>query len=311
MFGDLGNVRPGSPREPMGQPLHIVGAPPRVDRPRGARLLLQHQLGVARDAGRKIGGQRQRLVQGVGVQRLSVPLGGGHRLDAGARHVVEHILGGQRPPRCLRMCAQRKGFGALGRELCDQLTPQQPAGPQFGDLHKEIHPDAPEERQPGREAVDVQAGVQARPDVVDAVGQGVGQLQIRRGTGFLDVIAGNGDGVELGHLGAGVGEDVGDDPHRRLRRIDVGVADHELFEDVVLDGAGQLLRRHALLLGGNHIQRQDRQHRTVHRHRHAHGRQVDAVEQLSHVENGIDCHTGHSDIALHAGMVGVVAAVGG
>ncbi|COZ50902.1 Uncharacterised protein [Mycobacterium tuberculosis] len=95
MFSDLGDVRPGSPREPMGQPLHIVGAPPRVDRPRGARLLLQHQLGVARDAGRKIGGQRQRLVQGVGVQRLGVPLGGGHRLDACARHVVEHILGGQ------------------------------------------------------------------------------------------------------------------------------------------------------------------------------------------------------------------------
>ena len=39
--------------------------------------------------------------------------------------------------------------------------------------------------------------------------------------------------------------------------------------------------------------------------------QVDAVEQLAHVENGIDCHTGHSDVALHARVVGVVAAVGG
>ena len=39
--------------------------------------------------------------------------------------------------------------------------------------------------------------------------------------------------------------------------------------------------------------------------------QVDAVEQLAHVEDGIDCHTGHSDVTLHARMIGVVAAVGG
>ena len=311
VLGDLRDVGTRPLRQLMGQPLHVVGAAPGVDRPRGARLLLQHQLGVAGDPGGEVGGQRQRLVQRVGVQRLGVTLGRGHRLDAGAGDVVEGVLGGQRPARGLRMCAQRKRFGALRVELGDQFAPQQPAGPQFGDFHEEVHPDAPEEGQPGRELVDVQLGVQARLDVVDAVGQRVRQLQIRCGTGFLDVVAGDRDGVELRHLGAGVAEDVGDDPHRRLGRVDVGVAHHELFEDVVLDGAGQLLRRHPLLLGGHHIQRQDRQHGAVHRHRHRHRRQVDPVEQLPHVEDGIDCHTGHSDVTLHAGMVGVVAAVGG
>src|SRR3712207_8824265 len=43
------------------------------------------------------------LVQGVGVQRLGVPLGGGHRLQAGADHVVVDVLGGQRPARGLRV----------------------------------------------------------------------------------------------------------------------------------------------------------------------------------------------------------------
>jgi hypothetical protein len=33
-------------------------------------LLLQDQLRVARDAGRELGRQRHRLVEGVGVQRL-------------------------------------------------------------------------------------------------------------------------------------------------------------------------------------------------------------------------------------------------
>ena len=311
VLGDLGDVGTGPLRQPIGQPLHVVGARPGIDRPGGAGLLLQHQLGVAGDPGGEVGGQRQRLVERVGVQRLGVALGRGHRLDAGAGDVVESVLSGQRPSRGLRMCAQRQRFGALRVELGDQLAPQQPAGTQLGDLHEEVHPDAPEEGQPGRELVDVQLGVQPRLDVVDAVGQRVGQLQIRCGTGFLDVIAGDRDRVELRHLRAAVAEDVGDDPHRRLGRIDVGVADHELFEDVVLDGAGQLLRRHPLLLGGHHVQRQDRQHRTVHGHRHRHRRQIDAVEQLPHVQDGIDCHTGHSDVALHAGMVGVVAAVGG
>ena len=245
------------------------------------------------------------------MQRLGVTLGGGHRLDAGAGHVVERVLGGQRPARCLRMRAQRLRFRVLGVEVRDQFAPQQPARTQLGHLHEEVHPDAPEERQPRRELVDVQARIQTGLDVLDAVGERVCQLQIRCGAGFLDVVAGDGDRIELRHPGAGVAEDVGDDPHRRLGRIDVGVADHELLEDVVLDGPGQLLRRHALLLGGHHVQREDRQHRTVHRHGHRHRRQVDAVEQLAHVENGIDCDTGHSDVSGDARVIGVIAAVGG
>ena len=310
-LGHLGDVGAGPFGELMSQPLHVVRTAPRVDRPSGAGLLLQQELGVAGDPGREVGRQRQRLVEGIGVQRLSVSLSGGHRLDAGASDVVERILRGQRPARGLRMCAQRKGFGALGAEPRDQFAPQQPAGPKFGHLHEEVHPDAPEERQPRRELVDVQAGVQAGFEVVDTVGQRVGQLQIGCGTGFLDVIAGNRDGVELRHLGTGVGEDVGDDPHGGLRRIDIGVADHELLEDVVLDGPGQLLRRHALLLGGHHIEGQNRQHRSVHGHRHRDLAQVDAVEKLAHVQDRVDGHPRHADVALHAGMVGVVATVGG
>ena len=39
--------------------------------------------------------------------------------------------------------------------------------------------------------------------------------------------------------------------------------------------------------------------------------QVDAVEQLAHVEDGVDRHPGHPDVALHPRVVGVVTAVGG
>ena len=80
----LEDVRPGALGEVVGEPLDVVGAAPRVDGAGGAALLLEQQLGVAGDPGREVGRQRDRLVEGVGVQRLGVALGRGHRLDAGA-----------------------------------------------------------------------------------------------------------------------------------------------------------------------------------------------------------------------------------
>ncbi len=237
----LGDMRLSLAHQLVGQPLDVVAAAPRIGDAAGAALLLDEQLRVAGDARGEIRRQCDRLVQRIGVQRLRAAVRRRQRLDAGARHVVEDVLRGKAPAAGLAMRAQRQRLGILGRELIlDQLRPQQARGPHLGDLHEEVHADRPEERQPRRERVDVEAGRHARAHVLDAVGQRVGEFQVRRRAGLLHVIAGDGDGVELRHLRARVGEDVGDDAHRRIGRIDVGVAHHELFEDVVLDGAGEL-----------------------------------------------------------------------
>lgn len=48
------------------------------------------------------------------------------------------------------MRAQEQRLGVFGLEVVfDERRPQPPARPQLGNLHVEIHPDAPEERQPG------------------------------------------------------------------------------------------------------------------------------------------------------------------
>ena len=94
-------------------------------------------------------------------------------------------------------------------------------------------------------------------------------------------------------------------------RVDVGVADHELLEDVVLDGPRELFRLHPLLLGGHDVERQHRQHGAVHRHRHAHLVERDPVEEGAGVVDRVDRHAGHADVAPDPGVVGVVAAVGG
>ncbi|GAA3310010.1 hypothetical protein GCM10020295_75970 [Streptomyces cinereospinus] len=92
---DFLDVLPGPPRQVVGQLLDVGAAAPGVDDPCGAGLLLDEQLGVAGDAGGEVGGQGEGLVEGVGVQRLGVALGGRQRLHAGAGDVVEHVLRGQ------------------------------------------------------------------------------------------------------------------------------------------------------------------------------------------------------------------------
>ena len=73
----------------------------------------------------------------------------------------------------------------------------------------------------------------------------------------------------------------------------------------------ELLRCDALLLGGDDVEREDRQHGAVHRHRHAHLVERDPVEELPHVEDRVDRHAGHPDVAGDPRMVAVVAAVRG
>jgi hypothetical protein len=110
-------------REIGGQSLDVIGAAPRIDDARRAALLDQEQLGVAGDAGRERRRQRQRLVERVGVQRLSVSLRRRHRLDLGADDVVERILRRQRPARSLTMGAERQRLLRLGAEAGDDLGP--------------------------------------------------------------------------------------------------------------------------------------------------------------------------------------------
>ena len=105
-------------------------------------------------------------------------------------------------------------------------------------------------------------------------------------------------------------DDVGDDAHRRLGRVDVGVADHELFEDVVLQGARELLGRDALLLGGDHVHGHDGQRGAVHGHGDGHLVERDAVEEDLHVLDGVDGHASLADVADNARMVGVIASMG-
>ena len=209
------------------------------------------------------------------------------------------------------MRAQGERLGIFRVELLHDLGPEQAGGPHLGDFHEVVHADSPEERQPGRERVDAHACVHSRTQILQSVGQRVRQLDVGRRAGFLHMVARNGDRVEFRHVLRRVFEDVGDDLHREFGRVDIGVADHELLEDVVLDRAAQLLERATLLQPRHDVERQYGQHGAVHRHRDGHLVERNAVEQHFHILDRADRHARFAHVAHDARMVGVVAAVRG
>ncbi len=147
--------------------------------------------------------------------------------------------------------------------------------------------------------------------VLQAVGDGKGGLKDRVRPRLHHVVAADAHGVEPGHVAGAVPDDVRDDPHRRPRRIDVGVPGQVLLQDVVLDGAGQFRLGDPLLLGGHDEPGQDRQDRAVHRHRHGHLVEGDLVEEDLHVFDRVHGNTHLPDIAGDPGVVRVVSPVGG
>ena len=112
-------------------------------------------------------------------------------------------------------------------------------------------------------------------------------------------------------LGA-VGEGVGDEPHRRPGRIDVGAPGHVLLQDVVLDGAAQQRRVDAVLLGDQLVEEQEDGGRGVDGHRRG-----DLVERAGRrgagrMSSRVSMATPDlAHLALRAGVVGVVAHLGG
>ena len=109
----------------------------------------------------------------------------------------------------------------------------------------------------------------------------------------------------------GVEEDVRDQAHGGPGREDVGAAGDVLLQDVVLGGAADLARVRPLLLGDGDVEREEDGRRGVDGHRGGDLVQRDAIEERLHVAQGADGDAHLPHLALHHGIVGVVADLGG
>ena len=162
----------------------------------------------------------------------------------------------------------------------------------------------------GPNVVHRQPRLQRRVHVGDAVGEGEGHLLRRRRAGLGHVVAGDRDGVPPRDLLSAVGERVRDEPQGRFRRVDIRAARDVLLQHVVLDRAGQLPARNAMLFGDELIEQQQHRGRRVDRHRRRHLVQRDAVEQQPHVLDRVDRHADLAHLTVRQRGIGVQAHLG-
>ena len=208
------------------------------------------------------------------------------------------------------MRAQRHALEVFGVESLDDFRPEHSRRAHFCDFHKVVFAYRPEEAESRRKLVDFKAGLFAASQIFEPVRERVRHFEVCGGSRFLHMVAGNGDAVELRHILRGVREYVADYAHRGFRGIDVGVADHELLQNVVLNGSGELFELCALFQACDYIECENRKNGAVHRHGNGHLRKRDLVEQHFHIHNGIDSNARLADVADYARVVGVIASVG-
>ena len=243
------------------------------------------------------------------MQRLGAAEHRGQALHRDADEVDLGLLGGELHAGGLGVEAQHQRLRVLRAELLGHDASPRCGGPRGTSRPPRAASCARRRRRPGAGAKSSTArpGRDGGADVLDAVGQGEGDLLHGRRPGLGHVVAGDRDGVPARQLGLAVGEDVGDQPQRVRRRVDVGAAGDVLLEHVVLDRAGELVARDAVLLGDQRVEQQQHRRRRVDRHRRRDALERDLVEQQPHVLERVDRDADLADLAGGDRVVGVVA----
>ena len=182
--------------------------------------------------------QRQRLVMGVGVQRLRAAQHPRQRLDRRARDVVERLLRRQRHAGGLRVEAHQPRLRLLRAERLAQLARPDPARRAvLGDLLEEVDVRVEEERQPRREVVDVHPARDLLLDVGQPVLERERELLRGRRARLADVVAADRDRVPARHVPRAPLHHVPEQAHRRIDREAPLLLGDVLLEDVRLDRA--------------------------------------------------------------------------
>ena len=194
----------------------------------------------------------------------------------------------------------------LRLELIHDPAPKQTCRPQLGRFHEEIHTDGKEKTETARKLIDIHAPRDGGTHVLATIRQSECQLLNKVRAGLLHVVARDRNRVKLRHVIRGIFNDISDDPHRRFRRIYVGVPNHEFLQNVVLNGPRKQRPVMALFFSSHDEACKDRNDRAVHRHRHADLIKRNTVKEDFHVLDTINGDPGFPDIPLNARMVAVI-----
>src|SRR5262249_14153046 len=151
--------------------------------------------------------------------------------------------------------------------LTQLARPDSAGGTVLRDLLEEVEVRVEEERETGREIVDVEAALDACLDVREAVRERERELLRGSRSGLADVVSGGRHGMPLRNPASAELDHVDDEPHRRLGREDELLLRDVLLEDVRLDRPAEPIARYALLLADADVEREQHRGRRVDRHR--------------------------------------------
>ena len=229
-------------------------------------------------------------------------------LECDADDIVVRLLCGEHRACRLRMDAEHHGFRLLCMEaLLHDLCPDAAGGTELRDLFENVVVCVPEEGETACERIDAEACLDRSLDVGDAVRNGECNLLRCRGAGLADVVARDGNRVPVRDVLGAIFKDVRDEAHGRARREDVRTACCILLQNVILDGALELVRRDALLLRHCDVHRKKDGRRRVDRHGRGDLAEIDLVKEDLHISKGVDRNADLADLALGDRIRGVVA----
>lgn len=221
----------------VGEVLDRETALPRVLVEIQAQLFVDDHLDRHRAAHAFFGGRGDGLVVGVGVQAVAVVEQRVQRLQRGADVVELDFLRVQRPAAGLDVVLHHLAARIRAVALAHGAGPDA-AGDAADDGVFRIHAVAEEERQVGREVVDLHAARQVVLDDGEAVAERERQLRDRVRAGFGDVVAGDADRIEIAHLLVDeVLLDVAHHAQREFGAEDAGVLRLVFLQDVGLHRA--------------------------------------------------------------------------
>ena len=134
------------------------------------------------------------------MERLRAAEDGRERLKRGADDVVVRLLPGERAAGGLGVEAKRPGARIFGAVAFLHGCTRAAGGAILGDFLEKVGVRVEEEAEARHEFVDREAPLESPIDVFEAVAKSEREFLKGRGAGFADVIAADGNGIELGRV---------------------------------------------------------------------------------------------------------------
>ena len=232
-------------------------------------------------------------------------------LESNTNDVVVRLLSGQHGACSLGMNAEHHGFCFLSMETFFQNgCPETTGCTEFSNFFKYVVVSVPEEGQAACEIIDFQTGFQSCFDVSDTISDGESDFLSSSGACFTDMVTGDGNGVPLRYILGAVFKNVGNQTHRRFNRENIGSAGCVFFQNIVLNGAAELIGRYALLFSNCDVHSQQYGCRCVDCHGCGNFAQINLVKKDFHIFQGIDCYAYLTDFADSHFVIRVIADLG-